>query len=290
MGKIIDCNAVSEIYMTRLSKKFSETEEPITLATILTNEEDINSRMYQGFIGKDCEALGITHLPLSPRTDSELEDKIDECNENPGVKGILLFNPLGRGIKKSPYVHANRISYKKDVEGFSNDRLGLLAQEYSENLIVSPTAKAIVEVLRHHSYKFGGTATIINRSNVVGKPLRMILEDLGMTVFAAYVETDQEVIEANIRASNLIVTSVPDPQYRLPTKDVPKDSIVIGVNPTNIDEEILRNICDMITSKSNPIGRATRKITLANLLMLVQEPTQNEKLNLPISENNPNHR
>jgi len=263
-AEFLACSEVAKQYQAKLaSAEFSN----LALVTILTSE-DYWSEKYQTLISKDCKRAGIRHTAYKADSDGPLEKRIAECNANPEVQGVLLFYPLGPDITTNRYALANSIDPSKDVEGLNCFNVGRLVQQYNEASIIPATAEAVVSVLKHQHYPFIGTAMILNRSDVVGKPLRIVLEHLGMTVLAAYDETDPEVIDQMLSHSDLVITGVPDPEYRLSSNYVKEGSTVIAVNPTNIDEEALAERCAFITSRKQPIGRVTRKITLANLLKI----------------------
>jgi len=277
-GKRMNVDAVAKAYEPRLSKMLKRIDRDVTFVSILTSEDHWSER-YQELIGRDCEKLRangsedgprVVHRGLYAGSEAELDEMLGASNDDNAVDGIMLFNPLGKKIKRNRLDYSNGVKPEKDVEGFHYTHVGKLFQEFSEDLIVSPTARAVVEVLDLHKYPYLGTATVINRSDVVGKPLRAILEHKGMTVFAAFDGTNERHTNEMITHSDLIVTSVPDPLYRLPVESIPAESTVIAVNPTNVDDAMLESKCKHISSGKNPIGRITRNITIYNLLKLVE--------------------
>jgi len=261
---ILDTDAVAKKYAARIR---NELREGIALATIrATNKQSAID--YQQLLEKDCAQFGIGHHTFNCQSDEGLVEIITHCNDYKKIHGILVLYPLGDSIKIDKHELANGISPEKDVEGLHKEHVGALFQGYHDGLVVPCTAKAIVETLKHHDYEFKGNALIINRSDVVGKPLRSILEELGMTVLAAYDKTSTRTIDAMLREADLIVTAVPDPTYKLPTDAVKKGAAVVAVSPGNIDEAALKEKCSLISVRSQPIGRVTRKITLHNLCLL----------------------
>jgi len=264
--EVINCSAVAEKYERRLAGIFVSNRP--TLATILSSSDEW-SKKYQTFLEHDCKRLGVSPISLFCRSDGDLLQRVRECNDNPDVQGILVFYPLGGNISLDRYVVANNVSPQKDVEGLNRYHIGGLVQKYDENSIIPATARAVIEVLKYHNFAFQGTGVILNRSDIVGKPLRIALENLGMTVLAAYEQTDKTTLESLIPRADLVVTAVPDASYRLSSGLVKPGSVVIAVNPSNVAEEELQH-CKLVTSKSNPIGRVTRKITLLNLYHCIQ--------------------
>ena len=268
-AQILDCTTVAKDYEERLLKSFSQYPTP-TLVTMLTSDDEWSVK-YQKFLSADSARVGVLHRPLQPRTEQELIVAMAKAMSHIDVHGVMIFYPLGPAIQLSGYQLANQLSPNKDVEGLHRYHLGALLQDSDPDGIVPCTPRAVVEVLQHAKYEFERKmAVIINRSLVIGKPLRSMLENRGMTVLATFDKTDQRKMEAILPYADLIVTAVPDPGYRLPSQFVRPGSAVIAINPRNIDEEKLREKCSLMTTRKNPIGRLTRKMTLDNLLKCVE--------------------
>lgn len=269
MANQIECTAVAARYERVLRGQFGRVRNP-TLATLLTSDDD-GSVKYQQLLGRDCAALGVRHVPVSCQRDSDLSERIHEFNLSLQVHGMMVFYPLGRDITIDRHVVANSVSPQKDVEGLNRYNLGALTQKYDDEAVIPATARAVVEVLQHHKFDFSGkTGVVLNRSDIVGRPLSIALENLGMTVFAAYDQTDTAAIKAVLPHADLVVTAVPDPSYRLQSDLVKPGSAVIAVTPSNIVEEDLHERCKLLTVRADPIGRVTRKITMLNLLNCIK--------------------
>lgn len=264
MTEILDCNAVVQHYSEKIKQRLTS---PKNLVSILTSDDPWSAK-YQHYLEKDTRELGFSYNPQHAKTDEELLGLIKKCNSDNSVDGILLFYPLGKAIQSNGYCFANEIIPEKDVEGLNCYNIGRLIQE-NGNVIAPATAEAVISALQHHDYAFRNKlGLIINRSDVVGKPLRIMLEHLGMTVTAVYEETDKEFIADMISKSDLVVTAVSDERYKLPSEKVKKGSAVIAVNPSNIDASELMEKCSLLTSREKPLGRVTRKVTLNNLIKL----------------------
>jgi 5,10-methylene-tetrahydrofolate dehydrogenase/methenyl tetrahydrofolate cyclohydrolase len=91
-----------------------------------------------------------------------------------------------------------------------------------------------------------------------------------MTVFAAYIHTDEKVTKAVLPHADLVVTAVPrEANYKLASRLVKPKAAVIAIEPSNIDEEKLMEKCSLLTKTSDGIGRVTTAITFRNLYNLV---------------------
>ena len=148
------------------------------LAVILVGE-DPASQVYVRNKERACAEAGIVsfphHLPAST-TQQELLDLIGQCNANPNVDGILLQLPLPKGLDAQECLLA--IDPEKDVDGFhpvSVGRLSLGLPGY-----VSCTPAGVMELLRRYDLPTSGKkAVVVGRSNIVGKPLAMLLARSG---------------------------------------------------------------------------------------------------------------
>jgi len=263
----MNCDLLTQAYNVKIEERLKTIPTPLTLATILTHD-DPGSAEYQHYLSKDCKQFGIHHLAFQCENDTELQEAIMHCNQSLDVNGILVFYPLGQHITLNKYNVANSVLATKDVEGLHKEHIGSLEQSYDVNGIYPSTPKAIIELLTYYNYPFTGTATILNRSDVVGKPLRLMLEGKGMTVLAAYHKTSDEVVRDMLKDSDLIITAVPNNSYKLHSDMIKQGAAVVAVNPNNIDEDELLGKCSLVTSRKSPIGRITRKVLLENLLEL----------------------
>jgi 5,10-methylene-tetrahydrofolate dehydrogenase/methenyl tetrahydrofolate cyclohydrolase len=265
VGNVIDAKALAQTRREELKEAFKAFPDT-TLATILTGDDE-GSHRYQRSLSASCNEIGINHLRMHPRTKGELETAIHVANGSPDVHGILLFHPVDEALGCDRYELANSVRSGKDVEGLGVMRLGSLAQRYVPGGVYPCTPEAVMELLRATQFEFHGNATILNRSDVVGKPLRIMLEDQGMTVFAAYEKTSKLLVEENLAQSHLVVTAVPEKSYRLPAQTVRSDATVIAVTASNIDEAVLR-ACKAYCVN---VGHLTQNVLFSNQLALRRE-------------------
>jgi len=151
--------------------------------------DDPASRVYVGSKAKTCGELGmesITHeLPASVAQD-ELVSLVDRLNGDPEVDGILVQLPLPRGIES--HVVLDRIDPAKDVDGFHPANVGLLQQ--GRPGLVPCTPAGVMEMLRREGLEISGRrAVVVGRSDIVGKPMAMMLLHAHATVTLCHSRT-----------------------------------------------------------------------------------------------------
>ena len=151
--------------------------------------EDPASKVYVGSKAKTLAALGMvsrTHnLPETTRH-PELEALVDSLNSDPDVDGILIQLPLPAGIDSASIL--SRIDPAKDVDGFHPENVGLLQQ--GRPRLVPCTPAGIMEILRREEIEIKGRrAVVVGRSEIVGKPMAMLLLHAHATVTICHSRT-----------------------------------------------------------------------------------------------------
>lgn len=151
--------------------------------------EDSASAVYVGNKVKTCNELGIKsehlHLPAET-TQTELLKAVDELNNREDVDGILVQLPLPKQIDEKTVLDA--ISPEKDVDGFSPINVGKLATGQKSLLPCTPAG--VIEILRYYKIEMSGKhAVVVGRSNIVGKPLAMLLLQMDATVTICHSRT-----------------------------------------------------------------------------------------------------
>jgi methylenetetrahydrofolate dehydrogenase (NADP+)/methenyltetrahydrofolate cyclohydrolase len=162
------------------------------LAVVIVGD-DPASKIYVENKLKKCTEMGILcqHFKLPAEVSSEeLLDLINQLNNDDAIHGILVQMPLPKHIPAQIVINA--ISPTKDVDGFSSQNAGLLAQGLFEDAIIPCTPKGILYIIDfvlnklptdYSKNKYAGlVCVILGRSDIVGKPLSIILTNLGATV------------------------------------------------------------------------------------------------------------
>ncbi|MHA1681364.1 MAG: bifunctional 5,10-methylenetetrahydrofolate dehydrogenase/5,10-methenyltetrahydrofolate cyclohydrolase [Promethearchaeota archaeon] len=241
------------------------------LATILVGE-DPASKIYVNLKHKDCADIGIKSFQeVLPETTSraELEAVITRLNNNDEVHGILLQVPLPPNLDAEDVLRM--IDPRKDVDGFHPQNLGNLLRGNLDDAFVSCTPAGIMYLLRDHYHILleGLETVIVNRSNIVGKPLIPLLLRENATVTTCHTRTRD--LKFHTTRADLVIIGVGKP--KMFTKDYFKEGVIIvdvGINRTDeglcgdVDFADVLEICSKITPVPGGIGPMTRAALMLN--------------------------
>ncbi|HRK02650.1 MAG TPA: bifunctional 5,10-methylenetetrahydrofolate dehydrogenase/5,10-methenyltetrahydrofolate cyclohydrolase, partial [Oligoflexia bacterium] len=175
------------------------------LVTVLVGE-DPASQIYVSKKGSTCHALGMAHedFKLSSNiSEGELLLLLDRLNADDSVDGILVQSPLPKQISSQRvYDH---IRPDKDVDCFSATNVGLCAQNRA--LLLPCTPAGIMELLRFYKIAVAGkNALVLGRSDIVGKPMALLLLHADATVTVAHSKTSD--LAEHIANSDLVVSAI----------------------------------------------------------------------------------
>lgn len=233
-AQIIDGKAISSQIKDELKIKTAELKEKgieVTLAVILVGE-DPASQVYVRNKKKACEYIGYRslsyELPVST-TQEELLDLISNLNARDDVDGILVQMPLPDHINEKDVINA--ISPSKDVDGFHPMNVGALC--IGEEGFVSCTPAGVIQLLKRGCEGkldiAGKECVIIGRSNIVGKPMSLLMLRENATVTVAHSRTKDI---ANVcKRADIIIAAVGKAGFV--TKDFVKEGAVVidvGIN------------------------------------------------------------
>ena len=178
------------------------------LAVVLVGE-DPASQVYVRNKAAACARVGITSLEFrlaAGTPQAELDALIDRLNADPAVDGILVQLPLPAGLDSKRALH--RISPAKDVDGFHPMNQGLLLEGLPGLRPCTPTA--CMSLLAHHGLELKGLrAVVLGRSEIVGKPMALMLLEQHATVTIAHSRTQD--LPAVCREADLLVAAVGRP-------------------------------------------------------------------------------
>ena len=168
--------------------------------------DDAASEVYVRNKARMCERLGmhsvVLHLP-EDTTQEQLLARIDEMNRDPALHGILVQLPLPPHIQEDAVTA--RIDPKKDVDGFCSESLGALLK--GEPGFVPCTPKGILRLMESAGISLRGKhAVVVGRSNIVGKPMAILLLAANATVTVAHSRTPD--LAAVTREADILVAAV----------------------------------------------------------------------------------
>ena len=238
------------------------------LATVLVGE-DPASATYVRNKHKACEQVGIVtkdHQLLSNITQTELNEIIDNLNKDKSVHGILVQLPLPDQLNE--FATTSRISPLKDVDGLTPYNAGLLAMKKAA--LVACTPLGIMEMFDYHKINLQGkNVVLINRSNLIGKPLYHLLLERDATVITCHSKTQN--LEELCRSADIIITAVGDrTKFTLTPEMIKEGAVVIDVAISRYGDKLVGDSdYDQIIQKASfatPVPGGVGPMTVAMLL------------------------
>ena len=240
---------------------------PPGLAVILVGG-DPASQVYVRNKERACEDVGIISKGFRLPEDvpqAQLEDTIMFLNSDPAIDGVLLQLPLPKGLDSQRCL--DLISPAKDVDGFHPVNMGRLALGLP--CLRSCTPAGIMTLMERHGIDVAGKkAVVIGRSNIVGKPLALMLLQKNATVTVCHSRTRD--IAGEVRGADIVLAAVGIPKFV--TRDMVKPGAVVidvGINRT---EQGLVGDCDFeglrdVASAMTPVPGGVGPMTIAQLLV-----------------------
>lgn len=272
--QIIDGKAVSAAVRKRITNEVADLKakgKETGLAVIIVGN-DSASKVYVNNKKKGCAEVGINSyeyaLPEETTTE-ELLELINNLNNDDKVDGILCQLPLPKHIDEKTVI--NSIVPHKDVDAFHPVNTGhIMIGDYS---FLPCTPAGIIEMLKFYDIKISGKeCVVIGRSNIVGKPMAMLLLHNSGTVTVCHSKT-QNLAEITRRA-DILVAAVGKANFV--TADMVKDGAVVidvGMNRNaegklcgDVDFEGVKQKCSFITPVPGGVGPMTITMLLNNTL------------------------
>ncbi len=272
MTQIIDGKKISAQIKDELKEKVALMKDQgitVTLAVIQVGN-DPASCVYVGNKKKACEYVGILSLSYElpeETTESELLSLISELNDRNDVNGILVQLPLPAHISEEKVLDS--ISPLKDVDGFHPQNVGALC--IGKPGFVSCTPAGIIQLLKRSGIEIAGKeCVVIGRSNIVGKPMSLLLLRENGTVTVSHSRTS-DLKEVTKRA-DILVAAVGRP--KMITEEYVKDGAVVidvGIHRGSdnklcgdVDYDSVAPKCSAITPVPGGVGPMTIAMLMYN--------------------------
>jgi len=240
------------------------------LAAVLVGD-DPASKLYINIKRKTCSEIGIGSILVDLDkniTKSKLLDEIKKLNKDKSVHGILLQIPLPRNLQPYTSKFIEQIDPIKDVDGLHPINRGKLF-DYNEDFVPC-TPKGIITLLEHYNIEIQGkNVVIINRSNLVGKPLIFMLLKRNATVTVCHSYTKN--LDGYTKKADILIVAVGKSKFI--TKEMVKEGVVIidvGISRENgklsgdVDFEGVFDKCSWITPNPGGVGPMTVSFLLQN--------------------------
>lgn len=278
MAKIIYGKQISLDIKNELKEKVAKYKEQgieITLAVVKVGN-DPASAVYVRNKEKACEYVGINSKTLAlpeETTEEELLNVVKELNEDKNVNGILVQLPLPKHIDESKVLLT--IDSTKDVDGFHPVNVGKMV--IGEDTFLPCTPAGIIEMIKRTDIDIEGKeCVVIGRSNIVGKPMAMLMLKENATVTIAHSRT-KDLKEVTKRA-DIIVAAIGKAKFV--TADYVKEGAVVidvgmdrdenGKLCGDVDFESVSKVASAITPVPGGVGPMTVTMLLVNCLRSVE--------------------
>lgn len=272
---LLDGKKVSEEILAELKLRREKIADKIKLAIILVGDNEA-SKIYIKNKKRKCHQLDIDVdvycLSLGTK-EEEVIDLIETLNRDKEVTGILLQSPVPDNIDIIKCF--NSIDYRKDIDGFSCTSVGNLY--LGQEKLVSCTPKGIIRLLDYYDIDLEGkNVCLINRSNIVGKPLFHLLLQRGATVTVCHSKTKN--LSEHTKNADIVISAVGKPNFI--TGDMVKDGvIVIDVGISRVDGHVVGDVdfsnvslkASYITPVPGGVGPMTVAMIMENILIAKEE-------------------
>ena len=272
-AQILDGKVMSAEIKEKIAARVKELEQlggQPGLAVILVGN-DPASESYARNKGKGCEETGMLSRTIrldEGITQEELEEEIHRLNEDPAIHGILVQLPLPAHLNE--HAALAKILPEKDVDGFHLINAGHLMT--GTEGVIPCTPKGALYMIRSAGIDMNGKeAVVIGRSNIVGKPMAMLLLQQNCTVTLCHSRTKD--LASHTRRADILVAAVGKPHFI--TADMVKPGAVVidvGINRVegkvcgDVDFESVKETAGWITPVPGGVGRMTIAMLLANTL------------------------
>lgn len=287
MAKILSGTDLSETIRQELAGEAAEFEEeagmPPGLVTVLVGE-DPASQVYVRMKGRAAKKAGFHSRQITLEEDTSQEELlglIDGLNADPEVHGILVQLPLPDAIDTSEVIQ--RVDPAKDVDGFHPLNVGRLAVG-DPDVLAPCTPTGVVEILLRSGYDPAGrNVVVVGRSNIVGRPLALLLLRRGAggnaTVTVAHSRTAD--LGAVTRTGDILVAAVGQPEL-IRADMVQPGAVVIDVGVNRVDDDTrergyrlvgdvafdeVSEVAEAITPVPGGVGPMTITMLLRNTLI-----------------------
>ena len=268
-AKIIDGKAMSDAIKDKIALRVRAlAEKNITpgLAVVLVGSNPA-SEIYVRNKEKACEQTGVysrTILLPEDTTQEKLESVIDELNNDDSIHGVLVQLPLPKGLDESAALAA--IKPEKDVDGFHIYNAGMLLT--GQRGVTACTPKGAMEMIRSTGVNLSGLeAVVVGRSNIVGKPMAMLLLQENCTVTMCHSRTRD--LASHTRRADVLVAAVGQPEM-IKADMVKEGAIVIDVGVNRVDGRVVGDVDFAQVSRKagwiTPVPGGVGRMTIAMLL------------------------
>lgn len=316
--KVVLASSIAKKLLSEVHADLRTLNRPPRLHGYLANA-DPAAKMYADWTAKTCADNGFDFI-LHAVDREELEDELRSANQDDAVDGVIVYYPVFDSTRDRTLQWT--VSLYKDVEGLSPQLISNMYQNIrfldppanTKKSILPCTPLAIIKILEHlQIYNtfldygkrlFGRRITVINRSEVVGRPLAALLANDGAEVYSVDVTGVQQFsrgtglrkqkhevrdmegwgLEQCLPVSEVVISGVPSEEYKVPTNLIREGAVCINFSSAKVGEDrlevlsaadVLQNFDPDVKEKASiyvpAIGKVTIVILLRNLLRMVMQ-------------------
>jgi len=313
MGTKIDAGDIAKPFREEVKTRVAQLKESGIDAPLLVGllaNDDPAAKKYAEWTGRACRADGLRYELRQLDDPIDVESALHKANQDPNVHGIIVYYPIfGQvesfsGASQDDYLR-DSVSYCCDVEGlchtyrtnlyrdirYIQDNQGGRNFDIPKKCVLPCTALSVVKILEQCPGCYdsnraigrrmeGKVVTILNRSEIVGRPLAAMLANDGADVYSVDIDSiylfragrlfkvdKDETPETCVRKSSVVITGVPTKTYRLNTEWIqPKTTVVNVASFKNVDEEALLKIPGITYVPM--VGKVTVAMLERNLIRL----------------------
>lgn len=282
--ELIDGKAVSQQIKEEIAAEVAQMvergERAPHLAAILVGH-DGGSESYVAHKIKDCESVGFKSTLIRYEdnvTESELLQQINVLNNDKELDGFIVQLPLPKHINESRIIEA--INPQKDVDGFHPENVGRMVVGLPA--FISATPFGIVELLKRYKINTSGkNCVVLGRSNIVGRPLSILLSQKGIDATVTVAHSRTKNIEAICASADILIAAIGIPGF-VKGNMVKEGAVVIDVGTTRVASPVTKSgfklkgdvefdevapLCSYITPVPGGVGPMTRVALLKNTLI-----------------------
>ncbi len=267
MADIIDGKMISNQIKEECRETVEKEKLERALAVVLVGD-DPASAVYVGNKKKACDFCGVKsvshELPAST-TEEELLELVDKLNRDDSINGILVQLPLPSHIDEDKVIRA--ISPDKDVDGFHPENVGRLS--IGQPGYVSCTPAGIIQLLKRSGVEIAGkSCVVIGRSNIVGKPMALLMLRENATVTICHSKTRD--LPAVCKQADILIVAIGRPKM-IDASYVKEGAVVIDVGIHRQENGKLCGDVDFdsvepVASKITPVPGGVGPMTIAMLM------------------------
>ncbi len=271
--QIIDGRAVSATLKAQFKQKIEDLAKSGRtpgLAVIIVGE-DAASKVYVASKIKDCAEIGMKsiHCRLAEdTTKEELIDNINKLNADPTIDGLIVQLPLPKHLDENEIL--SYIDVKKDVDGLSAWQTGKLALGIPELQPCTPSG--VMELLKAYDISVSGkNAVVIGRSNIVGKPMALMLLRDNATVTICHSKTKN--LAEITKAADILVVAIGRANF-VNAEMIKEGAVIVDVGMNRLDGKLCGDVdfnsvkekASFVTPVPGGVGLMTRTMLLANTI------------------------